>query len=161
MLQWTAKVQKRGWNKRHLCWRATKHAISATQMRLGALLQTWLNPVFQRQVLLRREKTSADRSAVLLCVDSDARDKQVLVPIGTSPKSCLKNIKKKLPAKYHANNKSWITADVFSAFMCRYGREKQESLCCVSKIDRHFCLWNVKVIPGKLYKCAPASLVER
>jgi hypothetical protein len=60
-----------------------------------------------------RGKHSKDRLTVLLCVNSDGSDKQVLIVIGKSTKSrCFKNVKK-LPIKYHANSKAWMTTVIF------------------------------------------------
>jgi hypothetical protein len=60
---------------------------------------------------------NCNRLTVLLCVNSDGNDKQVPIVIGKSPKQrCFKNVKK-LPATYHANNKAWMTTDIFSSFL--------------------------------------------
>jgi hypothetical protein len=57
-------------------------------------------------------KHSKDRLTALLCVNSYGSDKQVLIMIGKSPKPrCFKNVKK-LPTKYHANGKAWMTTDL-------------------------------------------------
>jgi hypothetical protein len=110
-------------------------------------------------------KNSKDRLTVLLCVNSDASDKEVPTVIGKSPKlRCFKNVKK-LPTKYHTNNKAWMTRHFFfiSAFIRRkYGCAKQEhsplcgQLCRTSKgyIVSKKC--KSHTVPGKLYKCTPA-----
>jgi hypothetical protein len=62
-------------------------------------------------------KTLKDRLAVSLCVNSDGSDKLVPIVIGKSPKPrCFKNIKR-LPTKYHTNNKAWMTTNIFSSFL--------------------------------------------
>jgi hypothetical protein len=59
------------------------------------------------------EKHSKDRLTVLLCVNSDGSDKQVQIVIGESSKPrCFKD-GKKLPIKYHANSKAWMTTEIF------------------------------------------------
>jgi hypothetical protein len=61
-----------------------------------------------------RSLKDSGKVTVLLCVNSDGSDKQVPIVIRKSPKPrCFKNIKK-LPSKYHANNKAWMTTDIFS-----------------------------------------------
>jgi len=62
-------------------------------------------------------KHSIDRLTVLLCVNSDGSDKQVLIVIRKSPKPrCFKNVKK-LPTKFHANGKAWMTTEIFCLFL--------------------------------------------
>jgi hypothetical protein len=72
---------------------------------------------------------------------------------------------KKLPAKYHANNKAWMTIDFFfiSAFIRRkYRCAKQEysplcgQLCRTSEVYIISKKCKSHTVPGKLYKCAPA-----
>jgi hypothetical protein len=54
---------------------------------------------------------------VLLCVNSDGSDKRVPIMIGKSSKpKCFKDVKK-LPIKYHANNKAWMTTEIFCSFL--------------------------------------------
>jgi hypothetical protein len=49
----------------------------------------------------------------LCCVNSDGSDKQVPIVIEKSSKPrCFKDIKK-LPIKYHANSKAWMTTEIF------------------------------------------------
>jgi hypothetical protein len=56
-------------------------------------------------------KHSKDRLTVLLCVNSVGSDKQVPTVIRKSSKPrCFKD-GKKLPIKYNANSKAWITTD--------------------------------------------------
>jgi hypothetical protein len=79
-------------------------------------------------------KSSKDsgKSYCLLCVNSDGSDKQVPIVIGKSPKPrCLKNIKK-LPSKDHANNKVWMTTDIFSSFL--------------GSLDAHMCAQNRNIL---------------
>lgn len=62
-------------------------------------------------------KRSKDRLTVLLCTNSDGSLKQMPLVIVKSPKPrCFKNVKK-LPAKYHANKKAWMTTETFSTFL--------------------------------------------
>jgi hypothetical protein len=62
-------------------------------------------------------KNCKDRLTVLLCVNSSGSDNQVPIVIGKSLKpQCFRNVKT-LPAKYHANNKAWMTIDIFSSFL--------------------------------------------
>jgi hypothetical protein len=64
-----------------------------------------------------RSSKDLGKVTVLLCVNSDGTDKQVPIVIGKSPKPrCFKNTKK-LPSKYHANNKVRMTTDIFSSFL--------------------------------------------
>jgi hypothetical protein len=57
------------------------------------------------------------RITVLLCVNSDGSDKQVRIMVGKSMKPCcFKNIKK-LPVKYYANKKAWMTTTIFTEFL--------------------------------------------
>ena len=75
-------------------------------------------------------KHSKDRLTVLLCVNSDGSDKQVPTVIGKSQKpKCFKNVKK-MPNKYHANGKAWMT-EIFCSFLqslaCK-GEHKREKL---------------------------------
>jgi hypothetical protein len=113
-----------------------------------------------------RSSEDSGKVTVLLCVNSDGSDKQVLIVIRKSPKPrCFKNTKK-LPSKYHANNKACMTTDIFFfiyAFIRRkYGCTKQEhsplcgQLCRTSKgyIVSKKC--KSHTVPGKLYKCALA-----
>jgi hypothetical protein len=63
------------------------------------------------------ENHSKDRLTVLLCVNSDGSHKQLPIVIGKSPKPrCFKNVKK-LPTKYHANGKAWMTTEIFCLFL--------------------------------------------
>jgi hypothetical protein len=63
-------------------------------------------------------KHSKDRLTVLLCVNSDGIDKQVPIVIGKSSKPrCFKDVQK-LPIKYHANSKAWMTTEIFCSFLC-------------------------------------------
>jgi hypothetical protein len=56
------------------------------------------------------------RITVLLCVNSDRRDKQVPIVVGKSMKPhCFKNIKK-LPVKHCTNKKAWMTTTIFTGF---------------------------------------------
>jgi hypothetical protein len=61
---------------------------------------------------------------MLLCVNSDGSDKQVSIVIGKSSKPrCFKDVKK-LPIKYRANSKAWMTTD-FCSFL--HSLEKVEA----------------------------------
>jgi hypothetical protein len=54
---------------------------------------------------------------VLLCVNSDGSYKQVPIVIGKSSKPrCFKDVRK-LPIKYHANSKAWMTTEIFCSFL--------------------------------------------
>jgi hypothetical protein len=110
-------------------------------------------------------KNSKDKLTVLLCVNSDGSDKQVPIVIGKSPKPrSFKNVKK-VPTKYHTNNKAWMTTDIFSSFLrsldTSMGAQNRNILlfvdnCAAHPKDKSF-LRNVShTVPGKLYKCAPA-----
>jgi hypothetical protein len=58
-----------------------------------------------------------DRLTVLLCVNSGGSDKQVPIVIGKSSKPrCFKDVKK-LPIKYYANSKAWMTTEIFCSFL--------------------------------------------
>jgi hypothetical protein len=61
-------------------------------------------------------KHSKDRLTVLLCVNSDGSEKQVLIVIGKSSKPKSFKDVKKLPIKYHANGKAWMTTEIFCSF---------------------------------------------
>jgi hypothetical protein len=59
------------------------------------------------------KKHSKDRLTVLLWVNCDKSDKRVPIVIGKSSKPrCFKDVKK-LPIKYHANSKAWMTTKIF------------------------------------------------
>ena len=59
-------------------------------------------------------KHPKDTLTVLLCVNSD---KQMPIVNGKSPKPrCFKKVKK-LPTKYHANGKAWMTTEIFCSFL--------------------------------------------
>jgi hypothetical protein len=117
------------------------------------------NVVPDRTLALKGEschdgKNSKDRLAVLLCVNSDGSDKQVPIFIGKSPKPrCFKNVKKSA-AKYHANNKVWMTTDIFSSFLlsldASMGAQNRNILLFVDSCAAHpkdtWFLRNVKVI---------------
>jgi hypothetical protein len=60
-------------------------------------------------------KHSKYRLTVLLCVNSDGSDKQVPIVIGKSSKPRCFDVKK-LPIKYHANSKAWMTTEIFCSF---------------------------------------------
>jgi hypothetical protein len=112
-----------------------------------------------------RSSKDSRKVAVLLFVNSDGSDKQVSIVIGKSPKPrCFKNIKK-LPSKYDANNKAWMTTDIFSSFLrsldASMGAQNRNILLFVDNCAAHpkytSFLRNVShTIPGKLYKCSPA-----
>jgi hypothetical protein len=99
-------------------------------------------------------KNSKDRLAVLLCVNSDGSDKQMSIVIGKFPKPrCFKNVKK-LPTKYHANGKAWMTTEIFCSFLCpldaQMGAQKRQIIlfvdnCAAHPKDTSF-LRNVKVV---------------
>jgi hypothetical protein len=62
-------------------------------------------------------KHSKDRLTVLLCVNSDGSDNQVPIVIGKSSTPRCFNDGKKLPIKYHANSKAWMTTEIFCSFL--------------------------------------------
>jgi hypothetical protein len=99
-------------------------------------------------------KYSKDRLAVLLCVNSDGSDKQVSIMTGKSLKPrCFKNVKK-LPTKYHANGKAWMTAEIFCSCLhsldAQMGAQHRQIIlfvdnCAAHSKDTSF-LRNVKVV---------------
>jgi hypothetical protein len=59
-------------------------------------------------------ESAKKRITVLLCVNSDGSNKQVPIVVGKSMNPrCFKNIRK-LPVKYYANKKAWITMTNFT-----------------------------------------------
>jgi hypothetical protein len=78
---------------------------------------------------------------VLLCVNSDGTDKQVPNVIGKSSKPrCFKDVKK-LPIKYHANGKAWMTTEIFCSFL--HSLEKVKAFFyahSVTDADREYIL---------------------
>jgi hypothetical protein len=101
-----------------------------------------------------RSSKDSGKVTVLLCVNSDGSDKQVPIVIGKSPKPrCFKDIKK-LPSKYHANNKAWTTTHTFSSFLrsldASMGVQNRNILLFVDNCAAHpkntSFLRNVKVI---------------
>jgi hypothetical protein len=101
-----------------------------------------------------RYSKDSGKVSVLLCVNSDGSDKQVPIVIRKSLKLlCFKNIKK-LPSKYHMNNKAWMTTDIFSSFLrsldASMGVQKRNILLFVDNCAAHpkyiSFLRNVKVI---------------
>jgi hypothetical protein len=60
-------------------------------------------------------KHSKDRLTVLLCVDGS--DEQAPIVIGKSLKPRRFKDGKKLPIKYHANSKAWMTTEIFCSFL--------------------------------------------
>jgi hypothetical protein len=99
-------------------------------------------------------KHSKDRLTVLLCVNSDGSDKHLPIVIGKSPKPrCFKNVKK-LPTKYHANGKAWMTTEIFCSFLhtldAQMGAQNRQIIlfvdnCAAHPKDTSF-LRNVKVV---------------
>src|SRR5215510_2913004 len=95
----------------------------------------------------------------------DGSDKQVLIVTGKSPKpTCFKNIKK-LPIKYHANSKAWMTTEIFCSFLhfldAQMGAQNRQIILLVDNCAAHPkhtpFLRNVGTVPGKLYKYTPAT----
>jgi hypothetical protein len=100
------------------------------------------------------EKSAKERITVLLCVNSDDSDKQVPIMVGKSMKPrCFKNIKK-LPVKYYANKKAWMTMTIFMEFLraldASMGAQGRNILLFVDNSDAHpqdtSFLRNVKVV---------------
>ena len=111
-------------------------------------------------------KHSKDRLTVLLCVNSDGSDKQMPIVIVKSPKPrCFKNVKK-LPIKYYANSKAWMTTEIFCSFLhsldAQMGAQNRQIIlfvdnCAAHPKDTPF-LTNVSgTVSGKLYKYTPAT----
>ena len=79
---------------------------------------------------------------------------------------CFKNVKK-LPVKYYANSKAWMTTEIFCLFLhsldAQMGAQNRQIIllvdnCAVHPKDTPF-LRNVMsgTVPGKLYKYTPAT----
>jgi hypothetical protein len=99
-------------------------------------------------------KSATNWITVLLCVNSDSSDKQGPIVVGKSLKPrCFKNIKK-VPVKYHANKKAWMTTDIFMTFLrsldASMGAEGRKILLfvdnCAAYLQDMTFLRNVKVI---------------
>lgn len=68
-------------------------------------------------------KLSKDRLTVLVCANMDGTVKRTLTVIGKSSKPrCFKGVKK-LPVRYLANKKAWMTSDLFKSEMQHWDRE--------------------------------------
>lgn len=99
-------------------------------------------------------KGSKERISVLFCVNSDGTDLREPLVIGKSLKPrCFKNTKT-LPVKYYANNKAWMTTNIFNLFLRDLDaemRKKQRKIllfidnCAAHPNDTAF-LKNVKVM---------------
>lgn len=114
-------------------------------------------------------KMSKERLTVLLCTNSDGSDKLQPLVIGKSKNPrCFKNIKN-LPVRYHANNKAWMTADMFTSFLrtfdCTMGTQCRKVLLFVDNCAAHpkdiSFLRNVKVVfypPNCTSVCQPLDM---
>jgi hypothetical protein len=99
-------------------------------------------------------ESAKERTTVLLCVNSDGSDTQVPIMVGKSMKPhCFKNIKK-LPVKYYANKKVWMTTTIFTEFLraldASMGVQGRNILLFVDNCAAHLqdmsFLRNVKVV---------------
>lgn len=99
-------------------------------------------------------KSAKERLTVLLCTNSDGSDKQVPIVIGKSAKPrCFKNVKK-LPVKYYANSKAWMTSEIFRDILHAldkfFGAKGRKILLFIDNCAAHSpdtsSLKNVKVI---------------
>ena len=99
-------------------------------------------------------KHSKDRLTVLVCVNSDGSDKRSADCDWEIPETnCFKNVKK-LPTKYHANGKAWMTTEIFCSFLhsleAQMGVQNRKIIlfvdnCAAHTKDTSF-LRNVKVV---------------
>lgn len=68
-------------------------------------------------------KMSKDRVTVFVCANMSGTEKRELLVVGKSRNPrCFKNLKK-LPVKYRASKRAWMTADLFEAEICNWDTE--------------------------------------
>jgi hypothetical protein len=68
-------------------------------------------------------KMSKNRLTVLMCVNMTGTDKKILSVIGKlQTQRSFKNVKK-LPIEYAANEKAWMTCDIFQQYVSKWNNE--------------------------------------
>jgi hypothetical protein len=128
------------------------HAMYTMQTRRGYSSTCFLIEPWRIKENLAMAGNIPKTDSLCYCVNSHGSVKQVPTVIGKSPKPrCFKNVKK-LPTKYHANGKAWMTTEIFlfvPAFFTMGAQNRQIILfvdnCAAHPKDTSF-LRNVKVV---------------
>ncbi|XP_075732481.1 tigger transposable element-derived protein 6 [Rhipicephalus microplus] len=68
-------------------------------------------------------KHSKKRITVLLCANMDGSDKRPLLVIGKSAKPCCFKGNRRLPVKYVANSRAWMTRAIFGVWVEEFDRD--------------------------------------
>jgi hypothetical protein len=108
-----------GWKVYHPYWKVMNHAMYTTQTRRGYFSICFLIEPWRIKEELATEENIPKTDTLCYCVliNSDGSDKQVPIVIGKfSNPRCFKDVKK-LPVKYHANSKAWMTTEIFCSFL--------------------------------------------
>ena len=154
-----------GWKICHLYWRVMNHATYTMQTWRGYpstcfLIEPWR---IKENIAMAENIRKTYSLCFYVLIVMEVTNKCQLW-LGNNPKLlCFKNVKK-FPTKYHANGKSWMTAEIFCSVLHSLDEQmvvqnRQIILfvenCAAHPKDTSFL--RSGTVSGKLYKYAPTT----